>query len=160
MKKCYKCQKPYVEPSGPGFQEVCEGCSSYLHCCQNCDFYDSYQPNSCTEPMAEYVSDLNGMTHCEYFRFKVTGGRKLSDDDEGRRFKKADWRNLNKDDKTARSPGRRRVARNPFAPRGGDGRNSRASSSGGLFGGREDRDRSVDRAQKAREALDNLFKKE
>jgi hypothetical protein len=142
MKKCYKCQKPYVEPNGPGFQDVCEGCQSYLHCCQNCYFYDPYQHNSCTEPMAEYVSDPNGMNRCEYFQFKLAGGkRSLSEEAEGRRFKRADWRNVNKKDG---APLRKRAAQNPFAPRNGESRGTGSRS---------------DKAQKAREALENLFKK-
>jgi hypothetical protein len=160
MKRCYKCQKPYVEPNGPGFQEVCESCSSYLHCCQNCYFYDPYQPNSCTEPVAEYVSDSNGMNHCEYFQFKAAGGRKLGDDEGGRRFRKADFRNLNKDQKKDGSPARRRGSRDIFASGGQAGGGSRGSrpspfgggSSGGRGGG--------NKAQKAREALEKLFKKE
>ena len=146
MKRCYKCQKPYVEPEGPGFQDVCEECSSYLHCCQNCFFYEPGHHNDCTETQAEYVSDKNGMNRCEYFRFKTARGTGLADDNGGRRFKKADWRNLNKDkDKNRKkggSPQRRRSTPNPFAAKGGSG------NGGG------------DRAQKAREALENLFKKE
>jgi hypothetical protein len=140
MKRCYKCQKPYVEPNGPGFQDACEGCESYLHCCQNCYFYDPEQHNSCTEPVAEFVSDANGMNRCEYFRFKASSGRSAADDDGGRRFKKADWRNLEKKE---------------GAPRGGGRGGGRMKSP---FG---DRPKSRgEKAQKAREALENLFKKD
>ncbi len=136
MTKCYKCQKAYMEPDGPGFQDVCEGCSSYLHCCMNCHFHDPNQHNQCSETQAEFVSDRNGMNHCEYFKFKTDGAAKRSDDrDGGRRFRKPDWRNVNKS--------------------GGGGNKSRGRGSGGgrpLGGGA--------RAQKAREALENLFKKE
>ena len=143
MKKCYKCQKSYLAPDGPGFQDVCEGCSSYLHCCMNCYFHDPYQHNQCTESQAEFVSDRNGMNHCEYFNFKSDGGAKRHDDhDGGRRFRKPDWRNVNKS--------------------GAAGKNSRdRGSAGGLFkknaGGSMS---SGAKAQKAREALENLFKKE
>ena len=139
MKKCYKCQRPYMEPDGPGFQDVCEGCSSYLHCCQNCDFFDPNKHNNCTETQAEYVSDSNGMNHCEYLRFKSDGGGKNhGDDDGGRRFRKADWRNLNKTGGGART---KRPAGKLFVR-------------GGSSGGRGDR------AQKAREALEKLFRKD
>ncbi len=145
MKRCYKCQNAYVEPEGPGFQDVCAGCSSYLHCCQNCFFYEVGHHNDCTETQAEFTSDKNGMNRCEYFRFKTARGTGFGDDSGGRRFKKADWRNLEKDKSKGRSTGgqaqRRRSTPNPFASK--DGR----SGGGG-------------RAQKAREALDNLFKKE
>ena len=151
MKKCYKCQKVYVEPNGPGFQDVCENCGSYLHCCQNCYFYDPYQHNSCTEPQAEFVSDSNGMNRCEYFRFKVMGGLKRRDDeeDEGRRFRKPDWRNLKKDEPR---PPRRREGMVDDGRGGGDRRDN-------LFQRREGGS-SEERAQKAREALDKLFRKD
>jgi hypothetical protein len=146
MKKCYKCQKVYVEPNGPGFQDVCEGCGSYLHCCQNCYFYDQYQHNSCTEPMAEFVSDTNGMNRCEYFRFRAIGGNRHGlDDDEGRRFRKPDWRNVNKG-----ADGRQGRGRGPGS-NGGRGQKQFVRREGGS---REDR------AQKAREALDRLFRKD
>ena len=139
MKRCYKCQKPYLEPEGPGFQDVCEGCSSYLHCCQNCYFYEPGHHNDCREPQAEYVSDKNGQNRCEYFRFKTARGTGLADEDGGRRFKKADWRNLNKGGggRKGKQPQRKRSNANPFSSKGGGGK-----------------------AQKAREALENLFKKE
>ena len=162
MKKCYKCQKLYVEPEGPGFNDVCEGCGSYLHCCQNCYFYDPYQHNSCTETQAEFVSDANGQNHCEYFRFKVQGGnRHMLDDEKGRRFKKADWRNLGGGGGGSGGGGRRRGSfdggRNGNG-RGGNGRGGKRAKnpfgddSGGGGGG--------DKAKKAREALDKLFRKD
>jgi hypothetical protein len=147
MKKCYKCQKIYVEPDGPGFQDVCEGCGSYLHCCQNCYFYDQYQHNSCTETQAEWVSDANGMNRCEYFRFRVEGGnRQQMGDEGGRRFKKPDWRNVNKNEGGGKG-GRRRGGGGFGGGRGGNGRGGREGGGG-------------DRAQKAREALDKLFRKD
>jgi hypothetical protein len=161
MKKCYKCQKIYIEPEGPGFQDVCEGCGSYLHCCQNCLFYDPYQHNSCTETQAEFVSDSNGMNRCEYYRFKAEGGSRNNDDDkEGRRFRKPDWRNVGQG--TGDKP--RRRSGGPFGGGGGNGRGngrgtgrdsmpSRGGGGDGIGGGGE-------RAKKAREALDKLFRKD
>ena len=141
MKRCYKCQKPYVEPEGPGFQDVCEECSSYLHCCQNCFFYEPGHHNDCKETQSDFVSDKNGLNRCEYFRFKAAPGTGLPDDNGGRRFKKADWRNLKGNGggrKGGQAQGRRSTS-NPFSSKGRGG------------GGK---------AQKAREALENLFKKE
>jgi hypothetical protein len=162
MKKCYKCQKVYVEPNGPGFQDVCDSCGSYLHCCQNCYFYDPYQHNSCTETQAEWVSDANGMNRCEYFKFKVLGGNRQLDSNEGdgRRFKKADWRNVNTD-KNNGGPQRRHAGSfddRSGGGRGGRGGRDRPARSGGLGG--NDLGGGGDRAQKAREALDRLFRKD
>ena len=56
MYKCYKCSQPVSGQDKPGFQDVCESCGSYLHCCMNCRFYDEHG-EKCTEPVAEWVSD-------------------------------------------------------------------------------------------------------
>lgn len=171
MKKCYKCQKPYVEPNGPGFQEICEGCGSYLHCCQNCYFYDPYQHNSCTEPQAEYVSDPNGMNRCEYFRFKTIGGSRPIDDDGGRRFKKPDWRNINKKDDVLPTRRRRspdalftnKAASSPRPPgelfKGNGSGAQEPAKKENPFARRNGLGGAEDKAQKAREALERLFKK-
>lgn len=99
MKICYKCRTPFLSEGEPGFQEVCEKCGSYLHCCCNCRFYDEFARPRCREPNADAVSDPNGMNHCEYFLFKSS--RSLVDDPEDpeqRRTRcRPDWRNLRKD---------------------------------------------------------------
>ena len=113
-----------------GFQDVCEGCGSYLHCCLNCRFYDEHAHNHCAEPQAEYVSDPNGMNRCEYFTFKATAGGRLfddSDDTKPRRRRAPDWRNLRRG--TEEKPRGR--------PRDGS-----------------------DRSQAARRKLEDLFRKE
>ena len=108
MKRCYKCQSPYLDLSGPKFHEVCEGCESYLHCCQNCGHFDEYAKNKCTNPDAEYVSDPNGMNCCEVFQFGYTDttGLKLDEreDRPGMRLR-PDWRGLKKKDGLPRKSG-------------------------------------------------------
>ena len=144
MRKCYKCAAPYIDPEGPGFQEVCASCGSYVHCCMNCRFYEEHAHNHCNEPQAEYVSDTHGMNHCEYFQFRALRGGALAEDPEDpeakRMRRRPDWRNVrDKDERPARGAGRGRGrARDPFGNSGGGG---------------------GDRAQRAREALDKLFKK-
>lgn len=70
MRACYKCGHPYVEPGEPPIDALCLRCSSYLHACANCDFYDEYSNNPCREPRAKYISDRQGMNRCEHFRFR------------------------------------------------------------------------------------------
>lgn len=133
MKSCYKCRTPFFREENPGFQEVCENCGSYLHCCCNCRFYEEFSRPSCKESSAEPVSDPNGMNHCEYFVFKSSRG--LVDDPEDPELKRMrrrpDWRNTR--DKSS-------------------GNNSSRSNGGFPSSGA-----SEERARKARENLDRLF---
>ena len=132
MKSCYKCRAPYFRDENPGFQEVCEKCGSYFHCCCNCRFYEELSRPSCREPTAEPVSDPNGMNHCEYFVFKSSRGMvdDLDDPEQKRMRRRPDWRNVRD-----KSPGPK-----SSRPKGG------YASSG-----------SEERARRARENLDQLF---
>ena len=108
MKRCYKCQTPYVDTAGPEFHEVCESCGSYVHCCQNCNYYDDYSKTKCAHPDAEYVWDHNGMNRCEFFRFRYADstGLKLDEREErpGMRLR-PDWRGVKKGVAPRRSAG-------------------------------------------------------
>ena len=131
MLACYKCGQPTPITGKPGFQDICEGCGSYLHCCMNCRFFDELA-NKCNEPVADWVSDRLSFNRCEYFQVQkprtasepVSGKERFNE--EGRRFKKPDWRNTRKKDS------------GPPSPRGRD---------------------DSDRAREARRNLDDLFRK-
>jgi len=116
LKRCYKCRNPYLNPTGPQFHEVCEKCESYLHCCQNCRYYDDYAKTKCANPDAEYVSDPNGMNRCEFFQFGHVdaSGLKLDEREErpGMRLR-PDWRGVKKGNASAprRSGGQEQRAR-------------------------------------------------
>ncbi|MBN1808018.1 MAG: hypothetical protein JW909_03055 [Planctomycetes bacterium] len=108
MNVCYKCRTPCLEKEKPGFNDICEGCGSYLHCCSNCKFYDEYTRPHCGEPNADESLDPNGMNHCEYFVFRPARGTPLDDGDdpETRRMnRKPDWRNLHGNSRGGRKTG-------------------------------------------------------
>ena len=151
--KCYKCSTVHKEPGALGFQEVCEGCQSYLHCCMNCRFFDEYA-GKCAEPQAEFVSDRNGMNQCEYLqphKRSTSLDDDLDDPERKRRRLRPDWRNVEKRDQPLAGPMRGAGRSNPFG--GGDHGGRRSRNPFGDSGGRGDR------AQKARDALEKLFKK-
>lgn len=142
MKTCYKCRSPYFKEEKPGFQEVCEECGSYIHCCCNCRFYEEFSRPNCREPSTDAVSDPNGMNHCEYFVFKSSRG--LVEDPEDpemrRQRRRPDWRNVNKDNANKGNVNRGNVNR-------GRSNYDRPYSGGD----------SEDRARRARENLNRLF---
>ena len=74
MASCYKCGKPItVGVDGPMPQDaVCEQCSSWLHCCANCAFYDEYSYTKCRESKAEFVFDRLGKNACSFFKSKAS----------------------------------------------------------------------------------------
>jgi hypothetical protein len=167
MTKCYKCGTPYQQGDPVSFSAVCEGCQSYVHCCMNCRFYDEGAHNHCKEPQAEYVSDTHGRNTCEYFSFKRPASALVDDPDDPearRQRRRPDWRNVRGRENGGRrgprrpSPfgdngnGNRPRARNPF---GDDTEPRRAARN--PFG--DGSGNGGDRAKKAREALDKLFKK-
>jgi hypothetical protein len=49
---------------------VCDNCSSWLHSCANCAFYDEYSYTKCREPKAEFVFDRLGKNACKFFKLK------------------------------------------------------------------------------------------
>jgi hypothetical protein len=73
MASCYKCGKTVtVGVDGPmPVDAICEQCSSWLHCCANCSFYDEYSYTKCREPKAEFVFDRLGKNTCSFFRVKA-----------------------------------------------------------------------------------------
>ncbi|OGS22442.1 MAG: hypothetical protein A2252_01230 [Elusimicrobia bacterium RIFOXYA2_FULL_39_19] len=69
MKYCHKCLTPQEESGQPGFKTNCEKCSSDLHVCLNCRFYDTHQPYQCAEHIQEPVADKARFNFCEQFMF-------------------------------------------------------------------------------------------
>jgi hypothetical protein len=105
MFTCYKCGAPVMVNGKPGFQDVCGSCGSYVHCCKNCRFYNE-DADKCVEPVAEWVSDRLSFNRCEYFQTKAPRTPPPADPDrdggmreDGRRFRKPDWRNVHKNSK-------------------------------------------------------------
>jgi len=65
--KCYKCAFEITVEGPIGRQDTCPRCSSYLHCCLNCRFYDPSAHHECREPQAEWVRDKEMGNFCDYF---------------------------------------------------------------------------------------------
>src|SRR5947209_17999902 len=72
MASCYKCNKTITQGvDGPmPMDAVCEHCSSWLHSCANCAFYDEYSYAKCRETKAEFVFDRLGKNVCKFFKVK------------------------------------------------------------------------------------------
>jgi hypothetical protein len=72
MASCYKCNKTITEGIDRAMpvDAVCEHCSSWLHACANCAFYDEYSQSKCRESKAEFVFDRLGKNACSFFKLK------------------------------------------------------------------------------------------
>jgi hypothetical protein len=62
-----------------GFRDTCARCSTDLHVCRNCSFYDEGAHHECRESSAEYVRDKERANLCEYFRPKSATASAQSD---------------------------------------------------------------------------------
>ena len=63
---CWKCKKNTVSTSIYRNSE-CPVCSTDLHSCLNCKFYDDNSHHECREPISEYVKDKESRNFCDYF---------------------------------------------------------------------------------------------
>lgn len=65
---CYKCGHETVVDHKIGREEVCPACTSYLHCCLNCRFYNPFRYRECEETEIEWVEDKKIGNFCDYFK--------------------------------------------------------------------------------------------
>lgn len=68
--RCYKCNELLRFDVKIGRRDMCPNCYAYLHCCKNCEFWDSSVHNECTENRAEFIRDREEGNFCLYFTFK------------------------------------------------------------------------------------------
>jgi hypothetical protein len=67
MIACHACGAATgLERIGP--RDVCDHCRAYLHCCEQCDFYEPGAHNDCREPQSEIVADKTAGNFCDWFR--------------------------------------------------------------------------------------------
>ena len=81
---CHKCsaEVDIANASSVGRREECSKCSSDLHACLNCKFYDQSAYNECREPQAERVVDKDRANFCDYFTYaqdRQAGGSSEAD---------------------------------------------------------------------------------
>lgn len=69
MIQCYRCHKEISVNSVLRHHILCPCCSSALHCCKNCLYYDEFSPHKCSEPSADWVPDKEKPNFCEFFEF-------------------------------------------------------------------------------------------
>lgn len=67
MSHCYKCQREISVGTYLPRHELCPFCSSALHCCFNCLYYDEFSPNKCSEAAADWVPDKEKANFCAFF---------------------------------------------------------------------------------------------
>ena len=86
---CFKCgtKAEITSASNVARRDECSQCSTDLHACMNCKFYDQSAYNECREPQAERVVDKDRSNFCDYFTFAAD--RKASGSSEKESVTKA-----------------------------------------------------------------------
>lgn len=82
--KCWKCGAFQEDPprGSLSFRATCDKCSSWLHCCKNCQNYKPGLPNDCKIPGTEYIADREAANFCEEFKLLGQGPIKTGDPNE------------------------------------------------------------------------------
>jgi len=75
MGTCYRCRGELSFEAKVSREAICPACSSDVHVCANCRFYDRSSHNQCREPAAEFVRDKERANFCEFFEL---AGRRSS----------------------------------------------------------------------------------
>ena len=66
--QCYRCGASLAALSLPlSRQDLCPGCSHYLHVCRMCRHFDPRVPKQCREDDAEEVMDKDKPNFCDWF---------------------------------------------------------------------------------------------
>lgn len=66
---CWKCAASLADLLLPVSRLAkCKSCNADLHVCRMCKFYDTTVSNSCTEPIAEKVTDKQHKNFCGYYQ--------------------------------------------------------------------------------------------
>jgi len=74
MPTCCSCGFQLDGRDKPGRADTCPACDADVHCCRNCDFYDSGSYNECRESQAERVLEKDRSNFCDYFAFRQGSG--------------------------------------------------------------------------------------
>lgn len=64
---CHHCRNEVKIEGFISRTDDCPHCGSDVHCCLNCELYDTSAHNRCREPQAEWVSDREKANFCDYF---------------------------------------------------------------------------------------------
>ena len=70
---CFNCSNKMSFSAKPGSREECDKCHSDVHCCRNCEFYDSKVYNECRETNAEVIREKERSNYCDYFTSRAGG---------------------------------------------------------------------------------------
>ena len=79
---CYHCNKsiPILGAFKIVRTEECPYCSTSLHCCRMCTFYDPKVYNECRESNADRIVDKEKANFCDYFN--LSDGSNVGDSKE------------------------------------------------------------------------------
>ena len=65
---CYECSVKCTSESKFGFRDECDSCGADIHCCLNCEFYETSSYNQCRETSADSITDKEKANFCDFFQ--------------------------------------------------------------------------------------------
>ncbi len=70
MKSCHRCGRELQLFAKVQRTDGCPYCHSDLKCCLNCRLHDPGANNQCLEPQAEWVTEKDKSSFCEFFELR------------------------------------------------------------------------------------------
>lgn len=64
---CFSCGAELKNVGKVFRSTVCPNCDTDVHCCLNCDNYDTAAHNKCREPQSEWIADREKANYCDFF---------------------------------------------------------------------------------------------
>ena len=86
---CWKCGNSIENNSLIYRDDLCPVCSSPLHACKNCVYYDAGSHYDCHETVEELVKDKEAANFCDFFKVKTVFTKSSSADDKAQKAKDA-----------------------------------------------------------------------
>lgn len=71
VSRCSRCGHELQATHAIAFDSRCEGCSSDLHSCVNCRYFDTSAVNECLQPIARRVARKSERNECDHFEVKT-----------------------------------------------------------------------------------------
>ena len=68
MRRCHACGEEWAEAHQPGREEACLKCAADMHCCRNCEFYDTSRGDDCVLRNTDPPVDKQRWNDCYEFR--------------------------------------------------------------------------------------------
>ena len=96
--RCHECGEKVASPDEVGPQSQCAKCTTDLHSCRNCAFFDSAAEKECLQPIPERIQKKRANNTCALFKPVLAVDLRGDTGEPKQDEKRKAWDDLFKDD--------------------------------------------------------------